>query len=69
MNAANEIAVEAFLIKKIKFTDISVLIEKAIEKIDFVNNPTLSDYIETDRITRIKTLEMLNNKFKKNVFS
>lgn len=59
MNAANEIAVEAFLQKKIKFTDIPLLIENALEKIEFIKNPNLLDYLETDNITRIKTLEKI----------
>ena len=57
MNAANEIAVELFLNEKIKFTDIPKLIEKAIENIKFIKNPDIKECIETDKITRIKTLE------------
>ncbi len=60
MNAANEIAVDLFLEKKIKFLDIPILIEEALQVVDFVDNPNLNDCIETDKITRIKTLEILN---------
>jgi 1-deoxy-D-xylulose-5-phosphate reductoisomerase len=59
MNAANEIAVDAFLKKKIKFTDISNLIELALEKIEYIEHPNLQNYLETDNITRIKTLEFI----------
>ena len=53
LNAANEIAVEAFLKDKIGFLNMSVLIDNCLEKITFVKNPTLEDYIETDRQTRL----------------
>jgi 1-deoxy-D-xylulose-5-phosphate reductoisomerase len=52
MNAANEIAVAAFLKNKIGFLEMSDLIEKSIEKIDFIATPSLHDYKETDRQTR-----------------
>ena len=52
LNAANEIAVEAFLKDKIGFLNMSDLIDNCLEKITFVKNPTLEDYIETDRQTR-----------------
>jgi 1-deoxy-D-xylulose-5-phosphate reductoisomerase len=53
LNAANEIAVEAFLNDKIGFLNMSDLIDNCLEKITFVKNPTIEDYIETDRQTRI----------------
>jgi len=59
MNAANEIAVEAFLNDKIGFLEMSDIIEKTIEKVNYIKNPTLDDYIETDKISRIIALEFL----------
>ena len=58
LNAANEIAVEAFLKEKIGFLNMSDLIENCMEKITFVKNPSVEDYIETNKETRIlaKTL-------------
>ena len=58
LNAANEVAVNAFLKNEIAFLKMPDLIDNCIEKINFVKNPTLEDYIETDRQTRIlaKTL-------------
>ena len=53
LNAANEVAVEAFLKDKISFLNMSDLIGNCLEKITFVKNPTLDDYIETDRQTRL----------------
>lgn len=59
MNAANEIAVEAFLNERIKFTDIPSIIENIIPKIDYIKEPNLQDYFDTNNITRIKTLERI----------
>ena len=58
LNAANEVAVNAFLKNEITFLKMPDLIDNCLEKINFVKNPTLEDYIETDRQTRIlaKTL-------------
>ena len=53
LNAANEIAVDAFLNDKIGFLNMSDLIDNCLEKITFVKNPTIDDYIETDRETRL----------------
>ena len=59
MNAANEIAVEAFLHEKINFLNIPEVIEKSMEKISFVKEPSLDDYIATDYDTRIYTKELV----------
>ena len=48
LNAANEIAVYAFLKNRIGFLDMTDLIERTLEKIEFISNPTLNDYFETD---------------------
>lgn len=60
MNAANEIAVEAFLKDRIKFLQISDLIEKTIEKIEFIKKPSLEDYLESDKKARKIAFEYLN---------
>lgn len=49
MNAANEIAVEKFLKKEISFLDIPKIIEKAMQKHSFIAQPTLEDYLLTDK--------------------
>ncbi len=59
LNAANEIVVEAFLKEKIGFLSMSDIIANCIEKITFVKNPKLEDYIDTDRETRILANELL----------
>ena len=48
LNAANEIAVYAFLKNRIGFLDMTDMIERTLEKIEFISNPTLNDYFETD---------------------
>lgn len=53
LNAGNEIAVEAFLKNQINFSDIYRINENCLERIGFVKNPTIDDYIETDKETRI----------------
>ena len=52
LNAANEVAVDAFLKDKIGFLEMSDVIEFCLGKVNFLKNPTLEDYIETDKITR-----------------
>ena len=52
LNAANEIAVYAFLKNRIGFLDMTDLIERTLEKIDFIAKPSLDDYYETDGAAR-----------------
>ena len=53
LNAANEVAVSAFLNNKIGFLNMSDLIVSCMEKINFVANPTIEDYVYTDNETRV----------------
>jgi len=59
LNAANEVVVDAFLKDKISFLSMSDVIENCMEKITFVKNPKLEDYINTDQETRILANELL----------
>ena len=59
LNAANEIAVEAFLNDKIGFLNMSDLIDNCLEKITFVKSPSIEDYIETDQQTRLLANKLL----------
>jgi 1-deoxy-D-xylulose-5-phosphate reductoisomerase len=52
LNAANEIAVEAFLVEKVSFTGMSDLISDAMHKISFIQKPDYDDYVKTDQETR-----------------
>lgn len=59
LNAANEVAVEAFLHEKLSFTGMSDLIEKTMERVAFIARPTMEDYIGTDRISREMAMSYL----------
>jgi 1-deoxy-D-xylulose-5-phosphate reductoisomerase len=48
MNAANEIAVFAFLRNRVNFLDMTDVIEKTMEKVPFIESPTLEEYFESD---------------------
>jgi len=48
LNAANEIAVYAFLRNRIGFLDMTDLIEKTVQKIAYMEEPSLEDYFESD---------------------
>jgi 1-deoxy-D-xylulose-5-phosphate reductoisomerase len=48
LNAANEIAVWAFLNNRIGFLDITAVVEKAMEHINYIEKPNLTDYFESD---------------------
>jgi 1-deoxy-D-xylulose-5-phosphate reductoisomerase len=52
LNAANEIAVELFLLEKIGFVQIPFLIREAMEMLPFNVSPSIQDIIETDKATR-----------------
>lgn len=52
LNAANEIAVESFLNRKIKFTQISDTIKLALDKIENHKAPNMETIFECDRQTR-----------------
>jgi 1-deoxy-D-xylulose-5-phosphate reductoisomerase len=48
LNAANEIAVWAFLNNRIGFLDITAVIEKCLQKLNYIEKPNLTDYFESD---------------------
>ena len=52
LNAANEVAVEAFLNKQIGFLDISKTIESVLDAIPSVNLDTLASVVENDQLSR-----------------
>jgi 1-deoxy-D-xylulose-5-phosphate reductoisomerase len=53
LNAANEMAVWAFLQNHIGFLDITAVVEKTLEQIPFIEKPTMEEYFETDGEARI----------------
>lgn len=52
LNAANEVAVEAFLQDRIGFVEMSELIEECMGTIGFIKSPSYDDYVCTDAETR-----------------
>jgi 1-deoxy-D-xylulose-5-phosphate reductoisomerase len=48
MSAANELAVYAFLRNRIGFLDITDVIERTMDKVSYIDNPTLDEYFESD---------------------
>ena len=52
LNAANEVAVQAFLDGQIKFTEIALYVEKVIDKHHFIKNPCLEDILVADAWAR-----------------
>ncbi len=59
LNAANEVAVEAFLKDKIGFLEMSDVIENCLEKISFIQKPSYEDYVASDTETRAKANELI----------
>ncbi len=60
LNAANEIAVELFLDRQIKFTQISELIDSVLQRMNFVEAVDLKSILEADRIARKLARESKN---------
>ena len=61
MNAANEIAVAAFLENRIRFTDIFKIIEKTMEKTPHVKQPSYEDYVATNATARAIAEQLTTN--------
>ena len=53
MNGANEEAVALFLADKIGFYDIYRLVSQAVDQVPFIQNPTLEQILEADRLARL----------------
>lgn len=62
LNAANEIAVEAFLREEIDFLAMSDMVENCLSKVAFIEKPTLADYFGCDAETRAKAKEFIKTK-------
>jgi 1-deoxy-D-xylulose-5-phosphate reductoisomerase len=59
LNAANEVAVAEFLKDKVGFLEMSDIVERCLAKMDYIKNPSYEDYVNTDKITRLKALELV----------
>ncbi len=59
MNAANEIAVFAFLRNRVNFLDMTDVIEKTMQKVSYVEKPTLEEYFESDGEARSYAADLI----------
>ena len=62
MNAANEVVVAEFLNNRLGFLQMSDVIECCMSEMSFVSDPTLDDYVEIDKQTRLYAEELVTNK-------
>ena len=60
LNAANEIAVEAFLNDKTGFLQMSDIIEQTMAKASFIAKPSYEDYVKTDTEARLIAGQLIN---------
>jgi len=61
INAANEIAVAAFLAEKIKFSDIYPIICETSSRVSFVGEPEYEDYVAVNKEARLTADEIITN--------
>jgi 1-deoxy-D-xylulose-5-phosphate reductoisomerase len=59
LNAANEVAVAAFLERRIGFADIAATVERGLAAIDLQSPETIGEVIDIDREVRKKTREIM----------
>jgi 1-deoxy-D-xylulose-5-phosphate reductoisomerase len=62
LNAADEIAVEAFLDKRIKFSDIYRIVERVVHRHKTAKDPTLKKILEADQWARQEALGLIARK-------
>lgn len=59
LNAANEIAVYAFLRNRIGFIDMTDVIEDTMQKVSYIEQPSLQDYYDSDGEARSYAADMI----------
>ncbi|WP_268035999.1 1-deoxy-D-xylulose-5-phosphate reductoisomerase [Algoriphagus sp. PAP.12] len=62
LNAANEIAVDAFLKEEVGFLEMSDLIGETLEQASFISHPSLEDYVQSDSQAREITEKLIKRK-------
>jgi 1-deoxy-D-xylulose-5-phosphate reductoisomerase len=60
LNAANEIAVYAFLRNRINFLDMTDVIEKTMQKVSYIEAPTLEEYFQSDGEARTFAADLIS---------
>jgi 1-deoxy-D-xylulose-5-phosphate reductoisomerase len=61
LNAANEVVVAAFLAKRIGFLEMSDVLATCMDKIAYIQSPSLSDYLQTDTESRQLAERLVTN--------
>lgn len=61
LNAANEIAVDAFLKDKVSFLGMSDVIEQSMQQVAFIKKPNYNDYVATDAEARVFASQLIKN--------
>ena len=61
LNAADEVAVDAFLCGRIGFLAMSDLIAETMARTPFIATPTYDDYVQTDAEARRRAMEMISS--------
>lgn len=59
LNAANEVVVQAFLKGKVSFISMPDIIGESMQRMSFIKNPILEDYMQTDKETRLLTASLI----------
>lgn len=59
LNAANEVLVSSFLKERVGFLEMPEIIEKCMNQISFVKNPSYDNLVDTDKESRKLALELI----------
>ena len=59
LNAANEVVVAEFLKDRVGFLEMSEIVEQCLSKMTYIASPSYEDYVETDRETRKRAMELI----------
>ena len=62
LNAANEVAVDAFLAGKVGFSDMPEIIEKTMDRVEYIKKPQFEEYLASDQEARKMALCLINDK-------
>jgi 1-deoxy-D-xylulose-5-phosphate reductoisomerase len=60
LNAANEIAVWAFLRNRVGFLDMTAMVEKTMLHVPFIAQPTMQEYFDSDAEARNFAASLIN---------
>jgi 1-deoxy-D-xylulose-5-phosphate reductoisomerase len=59
LNAANEVVVAEFLKDRVGFLEMSDIVEQCLAKIHYIKSPSYEDYVNTDKETRLRAIELV----------